>query len=126
MLWRCQVPPGLTAVMSASESSQGQVANLSGQKDNFFFRLKQPIPSYLLALAVGDIASAPIGPRSRVWAEPCMLVSPACRFLTFRAGGWGVSSQIGRRRRGGCSRIGPHTWVCGPSPVCWSVLPAAS
>nr|KAG5686418.1 hypothetical protein BaRGS_029397 [Batillaria attramentaria] len=45
--------------MSASESSQGEVPN------NFFFRLKQPIPSYLVALAVGDIASAEIGPRSR-------------------------------------------------------------
>ena len=61
--------------MSASESSQGEVANLSGQKDNYFFRLKQPIPSYLVALAVGDIACASIGPRSHVWAEPCMLVS---------------------------------------------------
>ncbi|KAK7094915.1 aminopeptidase B-like isoform X1 [Littorina saxatilis] len=68
-----KVPAGFTAVMSASESSHGQVANLSGETDNYFFRLNQPIPSYLVALAVGDIKSAKIGPRSSVWAEPCML-----------------------------------------------------
>ncbi|KAK7459421.1 hypothetical protein BaRGS_00039016 [Batillaria attramentaria] len=69
-----KVPAGFTAVMSASESSQGEVPN------NFFFRLKQPIPSYLVALAVGDIASAEIGPRSRVWAEPCMLDAAKAEF----------------------------------------------
>lgn len=39
--------------------------------------MKQPIPPYLVALVVGDIASAEIGPRSKVWAEPCML--EACK-----------------------------------------------
>jgi len=29
-----------------------------------------PIPSYLFALASGDIKSAPIGPRSTVWTGP--------------------------------------------------------
>ncbi|KAL5013091.1 hypothetical protein ScPMuIL_011642 [Solemya velum] len=68
-----KVPQGFTAVMSASESSYGEVANMSGDKDCYFFKLPIPIPSYLIALAVGDIQSADIGPRSRVWTEPCQL-----------------------------------------------------
>lgn len=34
---------------------------------------KVTIPSYLVALAVGDLVCAPIGPRSRVWTEPSVL-----------------------------------------------------
>lgn len=54
-------------MMSASSSSQND-------DGSFQFSLNQPIPSYLVALAVGDLVSAVIGPRSLVWAEPCMLV----------------------------------------------------
>ena len=39
------------------------------------FNMDVPIPIYLLAMAVGDIGSKEIGPRSRVWTEPCLLVS---------------------------------------------------
>uniref|UniRef100_A0A8C9F1S0 Arginyl aminopeptidase n=1 Tax=Pavo cristatus TaxID=9049 RepID=A0A8C9F1S0_PAVCR len=61
-----QVPEGFTAVMSATTWEK--------QKDNtFVFKMEHPIPSYLIALAVGDIVSAEVGPRSRVWAEPCLI-----------------------------------------------------
>ncbi|XP_064328407.1 aminopeptidase B isoform X1 [Phalacrocorax carbo] len=61
-----KVPEGFTAVMSATSWEK--------QDDNtFFFKMSQPIPSYLIALAVGDIVSADVGPRSRVWAEPCLI-----------------------------------------------------
>uniref|UniRef100_A0A8B9TLR3 Aminopeptidase B n=1 Tax=Anas platyrhynchos TaxID=8839 RepID=A0A8B9TLR3_ANAPL len=61
-----QVPEGFTAVMSATTWEK--------QKDNtFVFKMDHPIPSYLIALAVGDIVSAEVGPRSRVWAEPCLI-----------------------------------------------------
>nr|XP_034979385.1 aminopeptidase B isoform X2 [Zootoca vivipara] len=44
------------------------------QKDNtFYFKMPLPIPSYLVALVVGDIVSAEVGPRSHVWAEPCLI-----------------------------------------------------
>ncbi|XP_048781901.1 aminopeptidase B isoform X2 [Lagopus muta] len=63
---RLQVPEGFTAVMSATTWEK--------QKDNtFVFKMEHPIPSYLIALAVGDIVSAEVGPRSRVWAEPCLI-----------------------------------------------------
>ncbi|XP_052593001.1 aminopeptidase B isoform X2 [Peromyscus californicus insignis] len=61
-----EVPDGFTAVMSASTwEKRGP--------NKFFFQMDQPIPSYLIALAIGDLASAEVGPRSRVWAEPCLL-----------------------------------------------------
>ena len=40
----------------------------------YTFRQDVPIPSYLFALASGDIASAPIGPRSLVATGPDELV----------------------------------------------------
>ncbi|XP_048354313.1 aminopeptidase B isoform X1 [Sphaerodactylus townsendi] len=61
-----KVPDGFTAVMSA--------ITWENKKDNtFLFKMPQPIPSYLVALVVGDIVSAEVGPRSRVWAEPCLI-----------------------------------------------------
>ncbi|KAF2475703.1 leukotriene A-4 hydrolase [Lindgomyces ingoldianus] len=36
----------------------------------YTFEQKVPIPSYLFALASGDVASAAIGPRSTVWSGP--------------------------------------------------------
>nr|XP_033775118.1 aminopeptidase B isoform X2 [Geotrypetes seraphini] len=43
------------------------------RENTFIFKMYQPIPAYLVALAVGDIVSAEVGPRSRVWAEPCLI-----------------------------------------------------
>ncbi|XP_038676552.1 aminopeptidase B isoform X1 [Scyliorhinus canicula] len=62
-----KVPEGFTAVMSATKWEHDQKQNI------FHFKMHHPIPSYLVALAVGDIVSAEVGPRSRVWTEPCLL-----------------------------------------------------
>lgn len=62
-----KVPAGFTAVMSATKWEHRQADN------SFLFRMEQPIPSYLVALAVGDLVSAEVGPRTRVWTEPCLL-----------------------------------------------------
>lgn len=51
----------------------------SDEKEGVYkFVQKIPIPSYLLALASGDIASADIGPRSKVYTEPVNL--DACKY----------------------------------------------
>ncbi|NWZ53219.1 AMPB Aminopeptidase, partial [Haliaeetus albicilla] len=63
---RVQVPEGFTAVMSATSWEKQD-------NNTFIFKMSQPIPSYLIALAVGDIVSAEVGPRSHVWAEPCLI-----------------------------------------------------
>lgn len=69
-----QVPPGLLAVMSAENPMQ---ANETGVYE---FKMEQPIPSYLMALAVGDLAFAPIGERTGVYAEPSMLEAAVYEF----------------------------------------------
>ncbi|SEI36977.1 YALIA101S16e00452g1_1 [Yarrowia lipolytica] len=45
----------------------------SNDTGKFVFRQKVPIPAYLFALAGGGLDSAPIGPRSDVYSEPCDL-----------------------------------------------------
>jgi len=42
----------------------------SDGKKLYMFEQKVPMPSYLFAIASGDIASASIGPRSEVWTGP--------------------------------------------------------
>jgi leukotriene-A4 hydrolase len=38
------------------------------------------IPSYLLAIAVGDLEERRIGPLSRVWSEPSVVDAAAYEF----------------------------------------------
>ncbi|KAF4552960.1 Leucine aminopeptidase 2 [Elsinoe fawcettii] len=45
-------------------------AEASSGKKVYTFKQSVPIPSYLFALASGDIAKADIGPRSTVWTGP--------------------------------------------------------
>lgn len=68
------VPPDLIALMSASNPIQ---KNDSGR---YSFEMKQPIPSYLLALTAGDISFKSTGPRSGVYAEPVTLEAAAWEF----------------------------------------------
>jgi aminopeptidase N len=62
-----QVPEGMLALMSAENP---QEMNTEGV---YQFNMPQPIPSYLMALAVGNIEFAGIGQRTGVYAEPGML-----------------------------------------------------
>uniref|UniRef100_A0A674APM6 Arginyl aminopeptidase like 1 n=1 Tax=Salmo trutta TaxID=8032 RepID=A0A674APM6_SALTR len=61
------VPEGVTVLMSASRSAY------SKQDRVFQFSMEYPVPAYLVALVAGDLQHVDIGPRSRVWAEPCIL-----------------------------------------------------
>jgi len=47
---------------------------------NFVFQLGNPIPPYLIALAVGDITFKSVGRRSGVYAEPSVVDSAAAEF----------------------------------------------
>lgn len=71
------VPSPLVAVMSAAPGSREDADN---GKSRFTFEMPQPIPAYLLALAVGNIAGQDVGPRSRVYSEPEMLDAAAWEF----------------------------------------------
>jgi aminopeptidase N len=59
--------PGLLAIMSAENPTR------KTKNGSYTFEMKQPIPSYLLALAVGDLRFQALGERSGVYAEPSML-----------------------------------------------------
>eukprot|EP00967_Tisochrysis_lutea_P072328 scaffold96312_cov30-Tisochrysis_lutea.AAC.4 len=68
------VPSWATALMSAVRAGSSRV---SDNKTSFSFKQTVPIPSYLLALAVGQLESREIGPRSSVWAEPSVVEAAA-------------------------------------------------
>ncbi|MBX3479550.1 MAG: M1 family metallopeptidase [Caulobacter sp.] len=69
---RIVVPEDLTAVMSGEKlTPQGEAAGRG--KRAFRFRMTHPTAPYLIALAVGDIAFRPLGPRTGVYTEPSMM-----------------------------------------------------
>ncbi|MDX1440183.1 MAG: M1 family aminopeptidase/hydrolase, partial [Rubricoccaceae bacterium] len=73
------VPEGLTAVMSAEMlTPEGEIN--SDSTTTFRFRMDDPIPPYLIALAIGDLEFQEIGPRSGVWAEPDVVEAAAYEF----------------------------------------------
>ena len=69
-----QVPAGLRALMSADNPPP---PNPSG---HYCFRQTRPIPAYLLALAVGELAFAPLSARTGVYAEPVTLPRATAEF----------------------------------------------
>lgn len=91
------VPEALTAVMSAApgEASPGTAP---GSK-RYQFAMPQAIPAYLLALAVGDIASQDLGPRSRVYAEPATLAAAVWEF-----------AEVDRMLLGAEALFGDYPW----------------
>jgi leukotriene-A4 hydrolase len=74
-----RVQQGMQAVMSA------QLLTPEGERTEdgrtaYRFRLDQPVPPYLIALAAGDLEFREIGPRSGVWAEPQIVGTAAQEF----------------------------------------------
>ncbi len=69
-----KVDPALLALMSASNP---QSTNSEGI---YLFDMPQPIPSYLLALAVGDLYFKPVGPKTGVYAEASVVDTAAYEF----------------------------------------------
>jgi leukotriene A-4 hydrolase/aminopeptidase len=90
------VPDGITAVMSAGPQGSRAAA---GNKRLFKFHMPQPIPTYLVALAAGDLASREIGPRSRIWAEPEVVEAAAWEFAE-------IESMIKTAEK----LFGPYEW----------------
>ena len=76
---RIRTPPGLRAVMSAANDPDAPADG------DYRLDMRQPIPSYLIALAVGDLAFAPLGPRAGVYAEPSVVDAAAEEFADTEA-----------------------------------------
>lgn len=73
------VPAGMRAVMSAEHVGAEGAPDAQGLAV-YRFRMDKPIPSYLFALAVGDIAFRPIGKTTGVYAEPSVVGGAASEF----------------------------------------------
>jgi leukotriene-A4 hydrolase len=73
------VPAGMRAVMSAENRSKDDEMDAEG-RGIFRFRMDQPIPPYLFALAAGDLAFRPIGSNTGVYAEPSIVDRAASEF----------------------------------------------
>ena len=68
------VPSDLMAVMSARNPQERSTDGV------YTFAMDKPVPSYLIALAVGDIAFKPIGARTGVYAERSVVDKAAYEF----------------------------------------------
>lgn len=69
-----KTPKSLLAVMSASNDPTTE------RDGEYEFTMPQPIPSYLIALAIGDLEFKAMGERTGVYAEPALLESAAKEF----------------------------------------------
>lgn len=76
---RVRTPPDLRAVMSAANDDGAPTTG------DYTFHMDQAIPSYLIALAVGDLAFSGLGPRAGVYAEPSVLRLAAAEFADTEA-----------------------------------------
>jgi leukotriene-A4 hydrolase len=94
---RIVVPRGLKAVMSAEQLTPDGVDTPEGRA--FEFRLTQPVPPYLFALAVGDLQFRALGPRTGVYGEPAVVESAAAEFQD-------VEKMVAAAE----SLLGPYRW----------------
>lgn len=72
---RVRTDSSLMALMSADNPPN------EPRDGDYVFRMAQPIPSYLMAIAVGDLVFQPISERSGVWAEPATVEAARAEFI---------------------------------------------
>ena len=89
------VPATLRAVMAAAPKAR----EVTGGRAVERFEMPQPIPPYLFAFAVGDLACRDLSPRSQVWAEPAQVDAAAWEFA-------GVDAML----RAAEQLFGPYDW----------------
>ncbi len=68
------VPKDMLAVMSAENPKEKNTTGI------YHFKMQQPVPSYLMALAVGDLSYQKIGERTGVYADPSVLPKATYEF----------------------------------------------
>ncbi|MFY7853361.1 MAG: M1 family aminopeptidase/hydrolase, partial [Brevundimonas sp.] len=80
---RITVPEALKATMSAEMlTPDGEEAG-EGMR-TYRFRMTNPVPPYLMAIAVGDLAFAEVGEDVGVWTEPSRLEAARNEFAELR------------------------------------------
>ncbi|ORX89777.1 hypothetical protein K493DRAFT_232463 [Basidiobolus meristosporus CBS 931.73] len=76
---RIDTPAPLRALMSALRLNEEP--EVSGDSRIYRFEQKTTMPSYLIALVVGELEGIEIGPRTTVWSEPSMVKKCAEEFV---------------------------------------------
>ena len=71
---RIHTPQDLLALMSANNDP------LAPRSGEYHFEMPQPIPSYLMALAVGNVFFAPLGEQTGLYSEPELLSASTWEF----------------------------------------------
>src|ERR1700722_15362359 len=72
------IPPPLPVIASGLPDKSNPEPSASTNPKLYKFHQPLPIPSYLFALASGEISTSPIGPRSTVATDPLSLKSCTC------------------------------------------------
>ncbi|PCC75613.1 Aminopeptidase N [Nannocystis exedens] len=107
----CQDSPGIRAAVAARIAAPApyravmaaeELSNETGPNGHVLrtFKLDQPIPAYLLALAVGRLESVQLGPRTAVWAEPGVLPRARAEFADLEAMLTAAEAAVGPYRWG--------------------------
>jgi len=96
---RVRTPRDLIALMSARADFRLANRNEPPSGD-YTFRMPHAIPSYLIALAVGDLDSRYLGYRTGVWAEPSVVEKAAKEF-----------EDTERMIQATEKQFGPYTWL---------------
>ncbi|KAF9586325.1 Leukotriene A-4 hydrolase [Lunasporangiospora selenospora] len=78
LTYSANITTPLRAVMSAVPVGEEKHANGT---TTYKFEQKTTMPSYLIALAVGNLEGREIGPRSTVWTEPEVIEAAAWEFV---------------------------------------------
>lgn len=84
---RIHAPAPLKALMAAQRVRDGH------------FHMPLPVPSYLMALAVGEVEFRALGARCGVWAEPAVLAAAAREFV-----------DVEKMVEAAVSLYGPYRW----------------
>lgn len=71
---RIKTPKGLLAVMSANNQPNRT------KTGDYFFQMPQPVPSYLIALAIGDLSFQSMSDITGIYAEPAFLAASVAEF----------------------------------------------
>jgi aminopeptidase N len=70
-----RAPEALTVVMSGERV--GEPKNVAGGQREWRYRMEHPVASYLIAIAIGDLAFQSLGARTGVYTEPSRLAAAA-------------------------------------------------
>jgi leukotriene-A4 hydrolase len=94
---RFHVPSELRALMAAGPLGRTPSPHAGMSCDSF--HLPQPVPPYLLAFAVGDLAERKLTPRISVWSEPAVVDAAAWEF-----------AEVGKMMDAAEALFGPYDW----------------